>query len=240
MWHEIHCSEVLLLVCGRLRPVFLPRPASAEWSACLPDVRRSEWAWCWVMSPTNLAQITSNSWARKQKIYRRDLSLTTLSNLCNGLWKFSLTGKSKRRCSIEACPEDLLERANPDSKSSKVASCLCLLQKRETLRQKSWIRFWKGSQYFLSILDSTYLYLLLCWLHFSTCDWWCLHKLCPGDVVNITLVKGHINSLALVSYVTQEISVHCCHGNRRYMHISCALYDIYNIILLNICTNRTS
>ena len=50
---------------------------SAEWSASLPDVRRNDWAWRSVMSPTY--QIASNSWARKQKICRRDLSLAWMS-----------------------------------------------------------------------------------------------------------------------------------------------------------------
>ena len=57
-------------------------------------IRRNDWAWRSAMSPTHRAWITSNSSVRKQnKICRRDLSLEILSNLHNGSWKCSLTGR---------------------------------------------------------------------------------------------------------------------------------------------------
>ena len=67
-------------------------------------------------------------------------------------------------------------------------------QEKLPLRQKSWIRFWKASQDF-----DSYLYLhavVLGWLHFSTCDIIgdVYINFDLDDIVNITQVKGHINS----------------------------------------------
>ena len=128
---------------------------SAELSASLPDVRKKK-RLSLVLSDAFNASGTDHF----QFVGKGFVPGNTQQSTQWAMKVFSDWTRAREVALEEACPEDSLERANPED-----------LVRQQPLCQRSWIRFWKASQDFdsFSKLDSVYLHLhavVLGWLQF--------------------------------------------------------------------------